>query len=98
MKILKFYLLNRIVKDPIVTSQIYNMIYHRGIPPQKNESKYQSFSQESFPKITEVKTPTNTRKQELLNALNELKNKPLKSKQDKESIGIIEAALKNGYE
>lgn len=36
-----------------------------------------------------------SRRRELLAALSELKSKPLKTKQDKESIGVLEAALKN---
>ena len=101
MKLLKYYLLNRIVKDPVLTAQIYNMIYYRGLPPQKSQvvySNHREAQEISLPTITEVKNPVNSRKQEMLNALKELKNKPIKSKQDKDSIGILETVLKNGYE
>ena len=95
---IKILPLNRIIRDPVLTAQIYNMMYHRGSVPTKTD--YPNFnlgSQSSTPKITEVKIQTNDRRQELLLALKELKSKSFKTKQDKESIGIIEATLKNGY-
>ena len=97
IKHLKFYLLHRLIKDPIVTSQVYHMIYHNGTPPKKEVSVPTSFgfapevksipSQSKFVPISEV--------DELREKLNYLKSKSIKSKQDKDSIGIIEAVLKN---
>lgn len=100
MKLIRYFLLNRVVKDPVLSAQIYNMIYHRGLPPQKEQVVYSNFKEVPevvLPTITEVKNPMNSRKQEMLNALKELKNKPVKTKQDKDSIGILETLLKNGY-
>ena len=98
IKIVKFYLLNRITKDPILSAQIYNMMYQRGQPPLKSDFKVSTIEiPKSVPKISEVKPQFNSRRQELMDALQELKSKNIKTKQDKESIAIIEATLKNGY-
>ena len=98
MKIVKFYLLNRITKDPVLSAQIYNMMYHRGQPPSKSDFKINTIEiPKTMPKISEVKPQFTSRRQELMDALQELKSKNIKSKQDKESIAIIEATLKNGY-
>lgn len=60
-----------------------------------------------FPPKTEVKSvlptissvavqpSTSNRRKEMMSALSELKAKTIKTKQDKDSIGILEAALKN---
>ena len=85
-------MLNRLVKNPIVTAQIYNMMYQNGMPP-KSETPYIP-PVEKVHSIPRVEPPT-TRKQQLQEGLNYLKSKQDKTKQDKESIGIIEAALKN---
>jgi hypothetical protein len=44
-------------------------------------------------KPTTIKKPEN----DLQRTLRELKSKPNKSKKDKESIGILEAVIKNGH-
>lgn len=95
LKHLKFYMLMRLVKDPITTAQIYHMIYHKGLPPTKFEPKFKTFEGEKLSVSTEPKTKVSNRRQEMVTALNELKSKVNKTKQDKESIGILEATLKN---
>jgi hypothetical protein len=44
--------------------------------------------------IVQIKKPT-TKKDELLESLGYLKSKKIKTKQDKDSIGVLEAVLKN---
>jgi hypothetical protein len=45
----------------------------------------------------EVKTKPSNTSQDLRLTLKELKSKTNKTKKDKESIGILEAVIKNGY-
>jgi len=100
IKHLKFYFLNRIVKDPIVTAQIYNMMYHKGPAPKKEVGVIEQPRFQELPKLHEVQSIPKVqapRSSGMIAALNELKSKSVKTKQDKESIGILEAALKNGY-
>ena len=93
MKILKYYLLNRIIKDPLLSAQVYHMIYHKGAPP-KIEYKIPAYEP---PKVTEVKSVPSQKVSDVRSALLELKSKTIKTKQDRESISMLEAALKNGY-
>lgn len=98
MKIIKFFLLNRVIKDPILSAQVYHMIYHNGQPPQKTSNSSSVEEKEyNLPKISGIRVPSITGKSQMIEALMELKAKPNKTKQDKDSIGMLEAALKNGY-
>jgi len=90
-------MLMRLVKDPITTAQIYHMMYHNGLPPNKFEPKYKTFEGEKLSIPSEPKVKTSNKRQEMVNALNELKSKTNKTKQDKESISILEASMKNVY-
>ena len=71
------------------------MIYKNGNPPVKSEPTIQIFTSENKPTISEYKEVKTDKKETLIVALNELKSKAFKSKQDKESIQIIEAVLQN---
>lgn len=90
-KFLRFYLLNRLVKNPVITSQIYHMMYQDGLPPKDIPVILSVDSN----KLSESPKAIPTRKQQLEESLRYLKSKIDKSKQDKESIGVIEAILKN---
>ena len=92
IKYLKFYLLNRLVKNPVVTAQIYNMMYQDGTVPKLDIPYIPPV--EMITSVPKIEIPKN-RKQQLQEGLDYLKSKVDKTKQDKESIGIIEAALKN---
>jgi len=50
----------------------------------------------SIPK-TESKVVITEKPQDLQSTLEELRSKTFKTKKDKESIGILEAVIKNGY-
>jgi hypothetical protein len=93
IKLLKFWLLNRVIKNPTLSAEIYQMMYQNRVfvRPATPYVEQTSTPVSSVP----VSSPSSNRRRELLAALTELKSKPLKTKQDKESIGIMEAALKN---
>jgi len=93
IKLLKFWLLNRVIKNPTLSAEIYQMMYQNRVfirlatpVEQTSTTPVSSVS---------VAPSSSNRRRELLSALTELKSKPLKTKQDKESIGMLEAALKN---
>lgn len=93
IKLLKFWLLNRVIKNPTLSAEIYQMMYQGRVflRPATTSPEPVFTSTSSVPT-----TPTSSnQRRELLVALTELKSKPLKTKQDKESIGMLEAALKN---
>ena len=72
----------------MTAAKIYQMIYH----PEKTTNT-QIFE---YVKPSVVETPrVSDKKQEIIASLNYLKNKPIKSKQDKESIYSLEMVLKN---
>jgi len=72
----------------MTAAKIYQMIYH----PEKT-TNMQIFE---YVKPSVVETPrVSDKKQEIIASLNYLKDKPIKSKQDKESIYSLEMVLKN---
>lgn len=72
----------------MTAAKIYQMIYH----PEKT-TNMQVFE---YVKPSVVETPrVSDKKQEIIASLNYLKNKPIKSKQDKESIYSLEMVLNN---
>ena len=72
----------------MTAAKIYQMIYH----PEKT-TNMQVFE---YVKPSVVETPrVFDKKQEIIASLNYLKDKPIKSKQDKESIYSLEMVLKN---
>ena len=87
-KFLAYYFIYRTTKDPMTAAKIYQMIYH----PEKT-TNMQIFE---YVKPSVVETPrVSDKKQEIIASLNYLKDKPIKSKQDKESIYSLEMVLKN---
>ena len=72
----------------MTAAKIYQMIYH----PEKTTNT-QVFE---YVKPSVVETPrVSDKKQELIASLSYLKNKQIKTKQDKESIYSLEMVLKN---
>jgi hypothetical protein len=87
-KFLAYYFIYRTTKDPMTAAKIYQMIYH----PEKT-TNMQIFE---YVKPSVVETPrVSDKKQEIIASLNYLKNKAIKSKQDKESIYSLEMVLNN---
>jgi hypothetical protein len=93
MKLLKYLIIYRTTKDPMMAAKIYQMIYHPEIKHstisivQEPSLKYS----ESIPSVTK---PTD-KKTELMKSLEYLKSKKSPTKQDKDSIYTIEMVLKN---
>jgi short-subunit dehydrogenase involved in D-alanine esterification of teichoic acids len=87
-KFLAYYFIYRTTKDAMTAAKIYQMIYH----PEKT-TNMQIFE---YVKPSVVETPrVSDKKQEIIASLNYLKNKAIKSKQDKESIYSLEMVLNN---
>lgn len=102
LKYLRYYYLNKIVKDPYLAAKIYEMIYHKVkfdvIPPIVNNTINMApvLYEQNTSKVAPNKIdPKNLQKSELEKTLLYLKAKTLKTKEEKDSIGIIEAVLKN---
>lgn len=92
MKLLKFWLLNRVIKNPTLSAEVYQMMYQNRLFFRPHTTIVEQVSQPIS--VIPVK-PNSSQRRELLSALTELKSKTVKTKQDKESIGMLEAALKN---
>lgn len=110
-EIIRFWFIKRMVKDPSLSAEIYQMIYHR--KTFNSQVPTISYAQPKFetPKLEisgkswvsspkqniedKQKPKISERKRELLEGLKFLQNKTNKTKQDRESIGMLEAALKN---
>jgi len=87
-KLLAYYFIYRTTKDAITASKIYQILYH----PEKTTNMV-DFSpvNQKF----EYANPSVDKKQEIINSLTYLKNKTIKTKQDKESIYSLGMVLKN---
>jgi len=84
-KLLSILLIRLIVKDTDESIKIFNTVFK----PSVDEHTYGNVS------VTPQQTKPTTKKEELLESLEFLKNKKVKTKQDKESIEIINSVLKN---
>lgn len=85
-KLLILLLIRLIVKDTNEAIKIYDVIFKK---ETNKEPEYGNVS------ITKPQPKPVTKKEELLESLQYLKNKKFKTKQDKESIDIINSVLKN---
>jgi hypothetical protein len=101
LKYLRYYYLNKIVKDPHLAAKIYEMIYHQvkfdGTPTLYNSTVHVA-NISTIKEPSEKSEPIDSKlleRKELEKTLIYLKAKPIKTKQEKDSIGIIEAVLKN---
>ena len=103
-EIIRFWLLNRVIKNTTLSAEIYQMLYKNKtfVRPVELTPIREVYFEPIAPVMSSVPSnysPTistsSNRRKELSSALAELKSKPLKTKQDKESIGMLEAALKN---
>lgn len=91
MKLLKYFIIYRTTKDPIMAAKIYQMIYNPEIFQLTNvvDSKLICPEQKIVNGVKSI-----NKKDELLTSLEYLKNKKIKTKKDKESIYTIEMVLK----
>lgn len=90
MKLFRYLILNKYIKDPIIAVKVYQILYEKGQMPEILAPST------STPK-TESKVVITEKPQDLQSTLEELRSKTFKTKKDKESIGILEAVIKNGY-
>lgn len=94
MKLLKYLIIYRTTKDPMMAAKIYQMIYHPEIKQPEPSNVNESSLRFSEPKNDLSLKPSN-KKDELLASLEYLKNKKVKTKQDRDSIYTIEMVLKS---
>jgi hypothetical protein len=93
MKLLKYLIIYRTTKDPMMAAKIYQMIYHPEIKQSFMSVVKEPVLQYSD-KIVEIPKSVSKR-EELMKSLEYLKSKKSPTKQDKESIYTIEMVLKN---
>ena len=93
MKLIKYLIIYRTTKDPMMAAKIYQMIYHPEII-QNNVIVNQEPKLQYNSTPTSVTEPTD-KKTELMKSLEYLKSKKILTKQDKDSIYTIEMVLKN---
>jgi hypothetical protein len=106
MKLIRYFLIQRKTKNPLMAARIYQMIYH----PELAHRWEKPHREVSLPNNTtfEGQTQTQLRKtdyrggnrvlterEEIEKALRELQLKPKKTPADKVSIGMLEAVLVN---
>lgn len=94
MKLLKYLIIYRTTKNPMMAAQIYQMIYH----PEIKQPTSSLVGQPSFQYVEKpvIDTPkVISKKDELLSSLAYLKSKKNPTKQEKDSIYTIEMVLKN---
>jgi hypothetical protein len=84
-KLLSILLIRLIVKDTDESIKIFNTVFK----PSVDAHTYGNVS------VTPQQIKPVTKREELLESLEFLKNKKVKTKQDKESIDIINSVLKN---
>lgn len=93
-ELIKYLVIRLTTRHAKTASDIYQVLY----PVKKNEIVYvdriiNTTTSENV-SVSSVAN-TNTKKNEVLNSLGYLKNKSVKTKQDKESIYSLEMVLKN---
>lgn len=82
-------------KDALMAAKIYQMIYF-GINSHVENSVFEEEETYDYSPVEVPQAPkVSNKKQEIVDSLNYLKNKQVKSKQDKESIYSLEMILKN---
>ena len=90
MKLFRYLILNKYIKDPIIAVKVYQILYEKGQMPE-------ILAPYTVTPKTESKVVITEKPQDLQSTLDELRSKTFKTKKDKESIGILEAVIKNGY-
>ena len=106
LKLLRYLLIERKANNPLLSAQIYQMIYHPEISVQWAKSTISSGSKLIGSTSAQMKSSAVTRdnhqgnmvlteRQEIEQALRELQSKPKKTVADRTSIGMLEAVLTN---
>lgn len=87
-KLLTFYFLNRIIKNPVMTATIYKVLYEGGDLPETTQVMMGTTNQLA-------PTENLTKREEVEASLKYLKGKEVKTRKDKEAIQMLEAGLNN---
>lgn len=90
MKLLKYLIIRVTCKNADTAIKVYNTLY-----PEVTPIVYQSQVVKQPINVPNSPLKPMDKKQEMVDSLEYLKAKPTKSKQDKESISMLEAVLKN---
>jgi len=94
MKQLFYYIIIRLTtRHAINALKIYETIYHKTESVSKKKSPSKKVEKKKPIKSTSPKFSIDPKKQEILDSLQYLKNKVVKSKQDKSSISMLEGVL-----
>ena len=88
-KLMAFYFLNRITKNPMVAATIYKILYEGADVPVVNSDVLVGTTTESIAPVY------STKKEEVEASLKYLKGKTEKTRKDKEAIQMLEAVLNN---
>ena len=104
-KLIRYFLIHRVTKNPMTAARIYQMIYHPEVfqiadRPRKVETRmdYTPETPSSPPLKRGGHRSGNvvlTEREEIEGALRELQSKPKKSVADKTSIDMLRAVLNN---
>jgi len=105
MRLLRYFLIERRVKNPLVAARIYQMIYHPEIASynstKSSSPEVRGFEDSSPSQPKKVHPPKVTDKDywmpedEVKDGLEYLKSKELKTTKDRQNIQVLEAVLKN---
>jgi hypothetical protein len=90
-KLLVLLAIRAFVRNTDESIKIYNALFSEPKPVVKKDKPF--ITGTTNKPIVEVKSPS--KRDELLESLTYLKSKKVKTKQDKDSIGVLEAVLKN---
>ena len=91
-KLLIFLIIRLFIRNTDEAIKIYNTLF--STPKDEPKKPSESITGTTKTRVVEIKKPS-TKKEELMESLKYLKDKHSKTKQDKDSIGVLEAVLKN---
>lgn len=104
-KLIRYFLINRVTRNPMTAARIYQMIYHPEVS-QMTDRPRRVETQVAYNPETPSSPPAKrgghrsgnvvlTEREEIEGALRELQSKPKKSLADKTSIDMLRAVLNN---
>ena len=91
-KLLVFLIIRIFIRNTDESIKIYNALF--STPKDEPKKPSELITGTTKTRVVEIKKPS-TKKEELMESLKYLKDKQSKTKQDKDSIGVLEAVLKN---
>lgn len=94
-EIIRFWMVKKMIKDSILSAEIYQMLYHKKTFVSSVTNPTQVVYGPIEAPLTKVTQQLSERKKQLMDSLKVLMDKKIKTKQDKESIEILKAVLQN---